>query len=347
MHNAKTPRKRGRPRKDWSNLIASLPDPTAFKSDISPSTALYGLGNAVGWSALKDDNLQLFYHFMSPTADAFGDVAWRRDVIVPLGFDFPVILHLVLAFSALHLSKFRLAISTKYAKLADHHCAKGLRLVRDLLRSISNENCAALYFSTVLVCCITFARGPTPDHLMISYEKCDVAWWQLIRGVRLVIETIGLETIMGLTTTTMEQPVSEPLARLIAWEEQFQQLRALLALAPEHDLPAYQLMLTHLTDCFRETFGTQDRPASGVGGKMEVVMTWLYRMDDRFELLLRTKQPIAMIILAYFAVPLSMLEHIWFMRGWASHILEQAERILERDLLIWIHWPRVEIEMAT
>lgn len=79
-----------------------------------------------------------------------------------------MVLHLVLALSALDLRRLHSDQATKYQRRADSRFAKGLHLVRELLPAIDHQNCAALYFSTSFVFGITFAKGPTPGHLFFK-----------------------------------------------------------------------------------------------------------------------------------------------------------------------------------
>ncbi|KAI0445776.1 hypothetical protein F4803DRAFT_506387 [Xylaria telfairii] len=355
VHDAEEPptrRPRGRPRKNWQNITMEEESPPASSSSNTVAAgSVVGSGEAAndpgiitGVHDLNVDDLQLFSHFL--LADGtFGGHQWRQ-YCINIGFEFPMVLHLALALSALDLRRLHPDHVVKYERLADSHFAKGLNSVRELLPAIDHHNCVALYFSTSFVFGITFAKGPTPGHLLVTVDNCDVAWWSLIQGVRFVIEKMGFEAILGSTPPAQqeeEEPIPQPVVRLVQWEEPVGQLWNLLTEAPNLELQTYQGMLIHLSHCFREIFGTMESPIGGINGKLQDVITWLYRMEERFASLLQSKEPVALIFLGYFAVLLNSLEYLWLMRGWGKHIVEQVEDALSTEYRHWVIWPKEEV----
>ncbi|KAJ9145363.1 Sterol regulatory element-binding protein ECM22-like protein 1 [Pleurostoma richardsiae] len=311
---------------------------------------------------LNIDDLELMYHFMSDSSVAFGSAEVWRNKFLRLGFDYHCILHLVLALSALHLQGLRPSKSGRYSELADGHMEIGLRQVTELLPSISKDNCSGLYIATVLVCVTTFAKGPRPGHLLVIAEGHEVAWWNLLRGVRFVVETIGgIGVVMGSLgllpvdqaekrDKKEEEKAEEPDIRMIndmvQWEEPLSKLSDIILQAGSVDVKLYQYAWDDLTGCFRETYGTVQDPNDASNGRFEVVIGWLYRMEDGFQVRLQDKQPIALILMAHYAVLLHTLEWMWCLRGWASHILAGIRDILDPEYVQWLDWPAEQIEAA-
>jgi hypothetical protein len=58
------------------------------------------------------------------------------------------------------------------------------------------------------------------------------------------------------------------------------------------------------------------------------------------------QNPVAVIILAHFAVLMARARYAWWMKGWPQRILDNAVRTLEPtpELMEWLDWPRAHIE---
>lgn len=76
------------------------------------------------------------------------------------GFEFPFVFHLTLALSGLHMARDRLEIRESSISRAEHHLDIGLRGVSAILPDLTAENCEAIWIASILLCFISFARGP-------------------------------------------------------------------------------------------------------------------------------------------------------------------------------------------
>ena len=75
-------------------------------------------------------------------------------------------------------------------------------------------------------------------------------------------------------------------------------------------------------------------------GRFQAVTAWPYCMDDRFVRCLEQRQPVALILLAYFAVLLQSLEPaFWFLEGWRRHVLAEVGSLLGERYARWLRWP--------
>ncbi|KAI9148775.1 Sterol uptake control protein [Paramyrothecium foliicola] len=339
-------RKRGRPRKVWP---AKLPSPEAESNsnDTGSDTRL-----SPSAPALNVDDLQLLHHYMSDeplTSD--DDLAWRNEV-PSLSFDHHYDLRLILAFSALHLARLKPTEAAKYENLAEAHLLPAIREVMDLLPHINNQNCSALYVATVLICRCIFAKTPRRGDLLVVANDSQVAWWEMFRGVRYVIETMGADAVLTgpLAPSTTQEKTQDTRAMgrkdpQIDWEEP---LGELANLATRYDKP-YQNLLESvhqaLSDSFRAVFGTAEEPELRTLGKTPAVMRWLYFIEDDFIAPFKEKSPPALILLAYFAVLLQTLDHIWYMKGWAKHILEGVREAIDTRYAAWLLWPTKQLQV--
>ncbi|OTA63107.1 hypothetical protein K449DRAFT_414151 [Hypoxylon sp. EC38] len=339
--------KRGRPRRDWASLTNTSTRNTERRLS---ETATSSSASFEDPRALNVDDLELIYHFTRDDSLSLGNGEAWRDEVIRLGFEHNYVLHLVLALSALHLATLRPSQSTKYEELADSHSALGLRLVTDLLPNLNRDNCHALYFATSLVCFVTLGKRSTRGHLLIMADGWEVAWWNMFRGVRYVIETVGIENVLDavkpLPVNVEEQREEQPGSRVVHWEEPISKIADLISQTSHPDTKLYQKVLTDLSRCFCETYGTAESPTGSLNGRFEVVIGWLYRMEDDFAARLKERQPISLIILAHFAVLFHSLEYVWCLKGWASHILASIRDTLDADYVFWLDWPAEAVENA-
>lgn len=361
------PRKRGRPRNDWlapsvqnshtpneaGETLSTLGASTSPSPEASLERPLH-----LPWGI---ESMELLYHYMSSPALNGRDTPLFRDNLARFAFRCHSVLHLILALSALHLARQEPHRANELIGQADAHMTVGLHRVNQILPNLSEQNCAELYIASILVCTCTFAKKPGPRHLLAVAEGQEVAWWQVFRGVRVVVETFGigvvvaiLERDVGTTPSAALEPAAQaaqpdvchlPL-EILAWEGALSGLSTLVAAVPEGiRKDVYQNALEHLVWCFKETYGTTAEPKPAVDGKFQTIMLWLYRLEDEFVNGLKETDPTALVILAHFAVLFQALEAAWFMRGWAPHVLQAVSEILNSSPYIqWIQWPLRQVE---
>lgn len=305
--------------------------------------------------------MQLFYHYMSVVAVDTGDDHLWRHQLPRIAFRHHTILHLILAISALHLARTEPNQSAELVHRAESHMNVGLRRATHDISSLDEENCAELYITTILICTYTFAKKPGPRNLLVVAECQESAWWELFRGVRLIIERIGLSTILarlasdvGPTDAVLHnnppsaQRVTEfTIAEPLNWEDAFDSLSGLIDHTPADRQAVYQATFNMLKWCFHSTFGTTNHETI-VNPKFQTIMAWLYVLDDEYVNMLKEADPISMILLAHFAILLQTLETVWFLEGWSSHILQGVRDILEetsqQQWLQCLEWPQTQVQ---
>ncbi|KAL0938482.1 C6 finger domain-containing protein [Colletotrichum truncatum] len=354
-----TPKRRGRPRKNW-DALHKLPTPTGSdpESARTPRTpaAVTATIEQPQFPLLNPDDLELLHHYMCHTAITLGDSRVWREHVPRLGFQHNYVLHMVLAISAQHLARLRPSQASRYESLAEQHSTSALPAVTNIIPCLSKDNCQALYHTTVLVCLSTFAKKPTPGHLLVVAENDEVPWWALLRGVRFVVQTMGIHTIIagweddGVTfedTWTQCPPLPTPVHKMVYWEKHFEELADLVATSPENDREMYTKLLASLESCFKRTFGTAEEPIPHIQGKLEIVMSWLYNMEDEFVERLKQRHVLPIILLAHFNVLVQTLEHFWFMQGWSEHLMTGLFQALDSQYAHWLQWPAEQIKRSS
>lgn len=66
---------------------------------------------------------------------------------------------------------------------------------------------------------------------------------------------------------------------------------------------------------------------------------WTYQLDKEFTARLQERRSVALIILARFALLLKNFEVIWFLQGWADHIMNGIQIFLDDHYQGWLKWP--------
>ncbi|KAI6082181.1 hypothetical protein F4821DRAFT_282014 [Hypoxylon rubiginosum] len=141
-----------------------------------------------------------------------------------------------------------------FMKIVDGHFTIGVRQTTSLLPSLNKDNCLALYVATVLTCYCSFAQAPGPRQLLVIDDGYAVPWVGLLRGVRFVVESIGVVSIFSGFLAPSAPPSSTPeepstldgfQVEFVSWEEHLLEVPTLVATAS-----------TAITrDIYRSTFG--------------------------------------------------------------------------------------------
>ncbi|KAJ4116116.1 hypothetical protein NW768_011088 [Fusarium equiseti] len=342
-------RKRGRPLK-WASAfdtptrgLAPVPIDRQLSSSETSSQQSF---------SLNVEDLRLYHHYITVTSLTFGDDLMWHDKIPRLAFDNFYILHLMLALAALHLARLEVMEATKYEQLADKHHSIALSHVTNLLPRIKRENCSALYIATVLICNYAFAKPPKEGQLLIPLDSTETAWWNLFRGVRFVIETMGLEAIFSgpigpfppENTTNVPPPVGR--TGYIAWEKPLSDLSSMIHDSQSSEFPNLVETCEALVCCFSDVFGTAEQPQDVTHGKTHLVMRWLWFIEDDFTKLVETLNPQVLVLLAYFSVLVQTLECFWYMRGWGYIMLRNIAKQIDPYYAAWLSWPRRQLELG-
>lgn len=338
---ASRPRGRGRPRRDWNAWATQT-----LISDATPSQSPDD-----NEMQLNVDDLELLRHYRTKAVATLGtDSLWSKGV-PQLASRYPGILSLILALSAYHMARQTPEDLPRLHHLAEQHMADALPRAKLLLGDIDSTTAApALYVTSVLICYTVFAQGPRPGNLLMVAEGEHVPWLSLLRGVRLVVLSLGWDHIFsGVLAPYAPKPgVAEdtkcdtPPRGLRTdgvedWRSSLAHISELINTCDEDDLRSiYKQTLTVLLSSFEATFG-QGYHAWEAPGTMQSIMSWLYQIRQPFITALAQMSPIALIILGHFCVLLRTLEGYWFIEGWAVHIMNEILHISKesRESLSW------------
>ncbi|KAJ5098761.1 hypothetical protein N7532_005762 [Penicillium argentinense] len=306
-------------------------------------------------STMSIPDLHLFHHWCISTYCTMRDDdphnVWQYH-IVQWGIEFPPILHLVLALSALHLAYEHPSECEKYLQQADDHFTFGVRTVTNVLSldNLNADNCQMIYMSATLICFIYFGRGPRPGEYLIFSDAGPAEWLVLMQGVKLTLSSYQWKVFTGILEPKPEEPLPgiEPSTR-IEMHEHIVHVQAVESLIteeiPEEDRSPYTSAINGMYDIMEQIYQRRSAQLSGVT-YMHLVIGWLYRLQDRFVVLLEQKESRALALLAHWAVMIQFMEKTWFMKGWAEHVLSGISVYLQPEYRPWIEWPLRQVHRS-
>lgn len=280
--------------------------------------------------SISPADLYLFHHFVTSTYRTFageeGHAVWQ--VYVPRwGFSFPSIMHLLLTLSALHLAVLNQTNRDENIKKADEHFTFGVRSVTAslALHSLTSENCQQIYISAVMICFAYFARGPRAGEYLVFNAKGKSEWLVLLRGVRAILEQKQSEIFTGVLAPTEkkrpeEVPNHELDNELALHVHHLQHVRATVMAEVPAVRDLYSKVMDDLIRSFQGVY--RERKAGSPPCEfMPFTMGWTFRLSEAMVERLEDREPLALVILAHWAILLRYMNDVWFMRGWDRHIV--------------------------
>ncbi|KAH7389755.1 hypothetical protein BKA66DRAFT_414521 [Pyrenochaeta sp. MPI-SDFR-AT-0127] len=266
--------------------------------------------------------------------------------LVKIAFDYPYLLHVLLALGALHLDHLgghSRAGDLDYLHQAEQHHDAALTDFQANVRDIDDQNYkAVLMFAGTLFpysCAMSTAANTNLDHAFSSLFSNLL----LTRRVRPMVvgvyeamkrSELGKLIPIELTTidwTTKESPVETELTQLRKFSEVVHHVY------PPDIVDAYGHAI-HMLELLFEVANNSQKPPSDT-----LLKIWMHFVTDRYVELLSEKQPGSLIIFAHYAVILRRSEHYWFLEGVAEQILKVADILVPTEWSKWLDWPKEQI----
>ncbi|KAG5793113.1 hypothetical protein H9Q69_007851 [Fusarium xylarioides] len=337
-------RRPGRPRSDWTSWAEQIRAHAGESATPIPSTNMI--------------DLELFHTYMTRTASTLSDgsgsgtLLWSEGA-PRVGFQHNCILKLILSLSSFHLARIKPIDEQRYSLIAETHLKDALQPAMILIGNLGGDNSPAAYLTSVLICFIALAKGPSPGNLLLTNIEGQVSWLHLLRGVRLVVESAGWSSIFsGMLAEYAPKPSSDTLEHnettnpaltvegIEDWRSSLNGISHLIAHSEEEKLGnVYDRELEALTACFERTFCKGQDATLDTVGKLQDVIGWVYRLEDDYMEGLCQRELISTVILGHFCVLLRTVEaQFWFMHGWAAHIIGEI-LVISPDTRQWLSWP--------
>ena len=340
-------------------LVASLPTANGTHELIAPYTATIFRPSTTpddvsATSNLSDAeqpvsvlDLELLSNFLTKTMpDLMGNempyqgaVAHYADII----FSRTYLLHSVLALSALHLLSQNQARKDLLNR-ATYLQSTALTSVKPHLTSVPEEQIVPLLFFAAHTAIYSMAEAVLHIHANDdrSFDPIPkiVDSFRLIRGIRIVIgphwayiKTSKAGTLLAHHIDEKSNHQPEP-----GWDQQpqYRMMRTLaFGLKSKDDRTA---CLAAIESIFRSISMLQLYKDPRLSNR--ILQTWVMELDDVFQNMLAQHKPVALVVLAHYAVLLSLGSGTWWVASWPKVLIERAEELLGDEWAEFLRWPK-------
>jgi hypothetical protein len=248
-----------------------------------------------------------------------------------------------LAISALHLYSTHPNEPNLYDQAISHHNA-AIRLARPHIAAVCPENSEAVFSFSAFNSLYSFAEPPLRplrDEEVNSHDYLDDLFgtFRMCRGVAAVMREV-------MSALKMNGQVGNP-----AW--QYDEESVLPTLATRYpQLPDLERMIIEELDAKYQDAALHATKRLFIGmaivdssprdhSSASLIHRWPIHVPDAFLELCIVRHPIALIILAYFAVFISKRTNLWFNERWPWLIINGVESALKgSEWEPFIGWPR-------
>lgn len=284
------------------------------------------------------EDLELLHHFSTVT---YNTLANRQDLLQMWQIQIPkmamkqkFLMHILFSVTSLHIASSRPEDASSYTDRAIRHNNIALREYRSKLHSITPENSPSIFACSTLLIIAALrlsASGPRQQPVGAIEEIAGI--FVLTQGVRLVLSEmrkwIGQSEIAPLfngreldDNITLPKNVADALGLLENCNQQ--------SVDPGSDKATYALAIQGLKACFTHLL-SKERDNG-------IVLSWAVDVNQDYIRLLGLRRPMALVILAYFAVTLEEVRETWWADGWGSRLIQEVSQALGvewNDLMAW------------
>lgn len=300
------------------------------------------------------------HHFTAFTCFAMTDnpshiQIWQ--VSVPKqAFERPFLLHGILAISALHRRHQNPTVNQEAdLELARHHQQTALNLYIPLLEEITADNCHALFAFSQIIGAVSYALLMIDKEYLtpIEFIRNVLGLFDLLIGSTVIalqgkdwLRAGELAPMMGHGPIMLDWnmlPISdEPTQALGTLAERIARLSpqpedpATSAFSFETRKKSYLSAIEKLNPLFPRKPMTVP--------KISTVIGWPVFLDPAFVALLKQEDEASFVVLAYYAVTLHKLKHIWWIDGLGSSLLQAVTDVVGSGWTPYLVWPREEVQ---
>ncbi|KAK4952597.1 hypothetical protein LTR10_009403 [Elasticomyces elasticus] len=269
----------------------------------------------------------------------------ENDHQMDLAFAHPYLLHTILSLAALRLFHKEPHNTAYYAQASSHNLA-ALQYARPNITQSSREHSEPLFLFSAFTSLYAFAEPPlrmlSSGHLPAADVIGDLlVSFRMGRGI-LAITASNKDYLKEATNRNDELWPDETAEVMSTLEADFPQLLRLLELVGHHCKEEHKRgILEAVTRLFAIMSLLQRR--SVTDSSMRLIQTWHMHADPALSTLWEARDPIGMVILAYYAVLVNLRSNVWFFARWPPLILDAVQTSLGSEWQEHLIWPRNEI----
>jgi hypothetical protein len=285
-----------------------------------------------------DEQLELLHHFSTVT---YATTAHRDDLrlmwqiqVPKLALKHKYLMHSLFSVAALHIAHCNPESQSLYIDKAIRYHNLALQVFSSELQSITRENSAPLFTCAALTVIFAFSLAmlrPHEEPARPIEELLDI--FALLRGVPLSmgnmwdgVEESEIAPLFADRDKGDSIVLSDDITNAIKLLEDRNQLTA----KSDAERHTYVLAIQGLKKCFM--FASSKERDDGM------VFHWPISVSQEYIAFLRSRQQMALVILAYFAVVLDEIRDTWWVTGWGSKLIQELYKAVDdewKGLLVW------------
>lgn len=259
--------------------------------------------------------------------------------------DFLTVLHIILAIAALHLTSTR-PTESKWYSLAVSHNNAAIRLVRPHVASSDPAHGEALFNFSGFNSLFSFAEPVLRpnDSSPRDYIGDLLDSFQMARGIRAIIakdpEILAREGLINnpawsYNTTDIESVLTETYPQMVELQTAINQH---IRDADQRDATLRSTRTLFINMAVLDNSPKDHSSAS-------LIQRWAIEAEEPFFTLCEDRHPIALVLLAWYALLCQKRANIWFFRRWPRLLLCDVENQLQgTEWAQWIVEPKAEVE---
>ncbi|KAJ3580075.1 hypothetical protein NPX13_g485 [Xylaria arbuscula] len=279
---------------------------------------------------------------MTLSSDPVARNFWKVNV-PQLGFSHPFLLKAVFSIAALHLARLRPQQKDALVQQSFMYYNAASSTALPLIPNATGENFPPIFHFSLITTVITFARPRTPDNLLLVSNEIVPDWLLVTRGVRTLLQSEG-DAVLSMSSLDALFYMGTQLSYQYEREsEEHEGLNELEESIRSHSQPHKVADLCNGISTLKRCFNLFFKPGLSEESRMRSALMWLVKIPDPFMELLKGLDSEALCVLAFFCVLLNRLEHLWWVEGWAVHLIERIYSTLDSRYRLWIRWPLEEI----
>jgi hypothetical protein len=339
--------------RDQSLRIRESHDTTSLSSgstnDSNGPPLLYNAYDASSDAAVNFDHIELLVHLAQDCDDVFNlvsgvDEFHHSSLSLGLreGVKFPYLMHALLAFSAQHLAYLHPKKSSHYLHQAVSLQTRAISLFNASWSDVNESNCVAiLLFSSILghhlLAETLCKRDPAGlDGIIAQYVQCMYTHrgiYTIAKSVWPLLMASEIEPILSTSAEfTSRTPTGNECQDIIDLVESSADLSI-----GEKD--ACRKAIQYLQVGFDAIVAKEELYIS----RHHMINTWTMLVPPEYTSLLARKQPVALILLAYYAVLVHQAKDLWQARDAGAYVFDLISDQLGSEWDPWMRYPREKI----
>ncbi|KAE9364761.1 hypothetical protein N431DRAFT_421945 [Stipitochalara longipes BDJ] len=289
------------------------------------------------------DDLELLHHYLTVT---YKTLASRNDLrqmwqleIPKLALKQKFLMHSLFSVAALHIASSHPPNLSSYIDRAIRHHNIALQEYSYKLENITQENSASLLACATLIVIFALNLAVSRPHKEFSGPIEEMLGiFTLLRGVPFLLGESWCwiqESEIGLLFAARELEDIIMLPDDVTNALKLLEERNQLSSKEGFERDTYARAIRGVKGCFEQLW-LKDRDNG-------MVLSWPISVSQEYITLLASRQQMALVILAHYAVVLNEIRDTWWANGWGYKLVQEVSHVVEGDLESLIVWPMDKI----